>query len=76
MSNFEQMLSEGSKISSKRVVTLIATGLFTLSILVEMFTPLSISKDSSSNLLYLICFGIGAVASERFTKNNKNESKN
>ena len=73
MESFKKMFNGGSEFSFKRGATFIALMLFSLCTIVELFTVLEVSKETSSSLIYLIGFGIGTVASERF--GNKNEDK-
>lgn len=69
-------LSSGSKISSKRVATFVALITWVTCVLVELFTIKEVSPNTMDALMYLVGFGIGATASERFSKKTeKNKDK-
>lgn len=63
-----QMLSSGSKISSKRVVSaggLMLIGICTIS---ELYFNYKVSDNVFDNLMYLTTGGVLATASEKFSK--------
>lgn len=68
MSWLNECLSSGGKISSKRVSTAIAVITWVVCVIVELFSDYSVSDNTMDTMMYIIGFGIGATASERFTK--------
>ena len=68
MSWLNECLSSGGKISSKRVSTAIAVITWVVCVIVELFSDYSVSDNTMDTMMYIIVFGIGATASERFTK--------
>lgn len=68
-------LSSGSKVSSKRVATFIALITWVSCILVELFTDKSVSNNTMDTMMYIVGFGIGATASEKFSKKKEDEVK-
>lgn len=62
------MLSEGSKISSKRVITFGAFALLILSYLCEQLFEWKIDNEKFQYLVYLIEIGLGTIVAERFAK--------
>lgn len=63
-----QMLSSGSKISSKRVITaggFLLIGICTIS---ELYFDFKVSENVFDNLMYLTTGGVVATASEKFSK--------
>jgi hypothetical protein len=70
----KEMLSSGSKISSKRVLGLICMILIILCVLIELFTLMEVSSNTFDSLIYLEGGCVLAVASEKFGK-NKDENK-
>lgn len=69
-----EMVSNGGKVSSKRVVLAVGCGLFIICSLTELFTPLSISDNTYNNIVYMIGIGAVSTASEKFGK-SKEEPK-
>jgi hypothetical protein len=65
---FIEMLSNGGRVSSKRVVLFLSCLLFLIAVLVELFTPLQVSENTQDALVYLIGITTAGVASEKFTK--------
>ena len=65
---FKQMLSSGSKISSKRVITSGGLSLIVICTISELFFNFSVSDNIFDNLMYLTTGGIIATASEKFVK--------
>lgn len=61
-------LSSSSKVSSKRVATFIALVTWVICILTELFTKFEVSANTMDTLMYIVGFGIGATASEKFAK--------
>lgn len=63
-----ECFSSGGKISSKRVVTAMATLVWIVCVITELFSDNSVSENTMDVVLYIIGIGIGATASERFAK--------
>ena len=71
----KEMLSSGSKVSSKRVLAAVTMALLIICTLTEWFTNLSVSNATFENIVYLIGANILAIASEGFTKNKDTNEK-
>jgi hypothetical protein len=65
---FIEMLSNGGRVSSKRVVLFLGCLLFLITVLVELFTPLQVSENTQDALVYLIGISTAGVAAEKFGK--------
>ena len=63
-----EMLSSGSKISSKRVITALAMLLITICTISELYWDFSVSDNIFDSLMYIVIGGVGFTASEKFTK--------
>jgi hypothetical protein len=61
-------LSSGSKISSKRVVTAIATILLVVCTISELYFKYTVSINTFNSIMYVIVGGLGMTASEKFSK--------
>ena len=68
-----EMLSNGGKVSSKRVVLFLGCLLFLITVLVELFSDLQVSENTQDALVYLIGISTIGVASEKFTKKEVKE---
>jgi len=80
MTKLEAMLSEGSKISSKRCITFLASVVLVISLFSEQWFKMDIDNDKFHYLVYLIEVGLGTVAVEKgikmwSNKNNPNPQK-
>lgn len=64
------MLSEGSKISSKRVITFLGALMLFICVMVELFTSKEVSKNTFDSLMYLVGGGMLTVVAEKFSKKN------
>jgi hypothetical protein len=62
-----ECLSSGSKISSKRVATFVALLTWVTCIITELYTKFEVSPNTMDAMMYIVGFGIGATASEKFT---------
>lgn len=71
MNFLKECLSSGSKISSKRVVTIVSFALMGIGFLVDLFTDLTISENVFSAMEYIVIAGLGFTATEGFTKGKK-----
>lgn len=63
-----ECLNSNGKISSKRVITSIATLVWIICVLTELFSEKALSNNTMDVILYIIGIGIGATASEKFAK--------
>ena len=70
-----QALSSGSKISSKRVVTLASFILLSLAFISNLFFGFEISDNIYDGMYYITLGGLGFTASEKFTKKGRSERK-
>jgi len=66
-------LSSGSKISSKRVVTAIATILLVVCTISELYFKYNVSINTFNSIMYVVVGGLGMTASERFSKKEKKQ---
>jgi hypothetical protein len=70
-----EMLSNGGRISSKRVVLFLGCLLFLIAVLVELFTPLQVSENTQDALVYLIGISTAGVAAEKFGKKEQQKTE-
>lgn len=68
MTKLESMLSEGSKISSKRVITFLMSLALLVSYFSEQWFNMDISDAKFEYLVYLIEVGLGTVVLEKGVK--------
>lgn len=61
------------RLSSKRVVTIIAMVTLLVFFSIDTFTKFSVSETVFNVLEWIIIAGLGIVGSERFTKRQKNK---
>jgi hypothetical protein len=73
----KECLSSDGKVSSKRLITLLAFILFLIGYLSNLFFDFNVGEQFNTVLEYIIIVGIGATASEKFANrgNKKNENK-
>lgn len=64
----KEMLSEGSKISSKRVITFVALIVVVISYLSEQFFKLIVDNEKFNYMIYLVEVGLGTVALDNISK--------
>ena len=76
MGNFlYKLLTSESGISSKRLITLIAFILMSIGFISNLFWGIKIDEHIYTAMEYIVIFGLGFTASERFAGfNNKNQS--
>lgn len=63
---FTECLSSREGISSKRVATFVALITWVICVITELFTSYEVSVNTMDTLMYLVGFGLGATASEKF----------
>lgn len=68
------MLSEGSEISHKRVITFSAFILLAIAFLLNLFWNIKVSDALLNIMETLVMFGFGSTALEKFAKKNPNTS--
>lgn len=71
------LLSDGGKISSKRLVTLLAFIMMSIGFIANLFWDYTIDKFIYESMQWIVMIGLGVTASEKFTKGSstKDESK-
>jgi hypothetical protein len=77
MNILKDMLSSGSKISSKRVITAVGILLITICTLSELFFDFTVAENTFKYLIYLVEIGLGSIVLEKFAKKDgaKTEKK-
>lgn len=68
------MLSEGSEISHKRVITFSAFILLAIAFLLNLFWNIKVSEALLNIMETLVMFGFGSTVVEKFAKKNSNNS--
>lgn len=69
MNWLKSMLSDGTdeEVSSKRVITLIAFLMCSITFMVDTFTEYKVSDTLFESMMYIVIAGLGFTASEKFT---------
>lgn len=67
----EDLVSDGSKISSKRLVTLLSFILIAIGFLANLFWNFTIEEFIYSSIMYIVIAGLGIVGAEKFAKSKK-----
>ena len=76
MSMLKDMLSSGSKVSSKRVITFASFVLMGVAFLSNLFFDFKVEEFMFDSMMWIVVGGLGMVASEQFgTKKNPDESE-
>ncbi len=76
MKNFlKQMLSSSGKVSSKRVVTLLAFLTMVIGFIVDLFSNNTVSENIYTSMEFIVIAGLGFTASERFGKSKKDDNE-
>lgn len=60
------MLSDGTTISSKRVISFLAFLAIAVSYFVDQFTQYKVSKDLFDSLMWIVIGGLGITGVEKF----------
>ena len=73
LSNIKSMLADGENgsISSKRVITFVATLLVALSFVGNLFWKLTIEEFMYSSMMTIILAGLGTTVAEKFAPKKK-----
>jgi hypothetical protein len=69
------MLSSGSKISSKRVITALSFLLLAIAFVANLFFDFTIEDNVYNGMYYITLGGLGFTASEKFTTNKGEKNK-
>ena len=64
--NLKEMLSDGTTISSKRVISFLAFLAIAVSYFVDQFTQYKVSKDLFDSLMWIVIGGLGITGVEKF----------
>ena len=71
MNFFQEFLSSGGKISSKRVATAISLIFYLIFAGCEQFLSFKANPAYMEGLMYIVISGLGLTASEKFSKQSK-----
>lgn len=63
-----QLLGDGGKISSKRVVTLLSFLMMSVGFIANLFWDFTIDRFIYESMQWIVMVGLGATASENFSK--------
>lgn len=61
-------LNDGTKVSSKRVVTLLAFLMMSIGFIFNLFWDFTIDEFIYESMQWVVMIGLGATASEKFSK--------
>ncbi len=75
MNWFEKILTSGTGLSSKRVITMAAFVLLAIGFLTNLFFDLTVEEFMFNTISYVVFAGLGFTASEMFGNKNKKENK-
>jgi hypothetical protein len=75
MNIWKECISSGSKVSSKRVVTLVAFLLMGIGFLANLFFDFTIDHKLFETMEWIVIAGLGFTATEGFTGKKKDEPK-
>jgi hypothetical protein len=70
-----EMFSSHGKVSSKRVVTLLAFLTMVIGFIVDLFSNNTVSENIYTSMEFIVIAGLGFTASERFGKSKKDDSQ-
>jgi len=65
------LLSDGGKISSKRLITLLSFSLITIGFVANLFWDFTIEEFIYSSIMYIVIAGLGIVGAEKFAPKQK-----
>lgn len=71
----KECLSSDGKVSSKRLITLLAFIVFSIGYMSNLYFDFAVSEQFNTVLEYVILVGIGATASEKFAKRSDKDDK-
>ncbi len=72
---FSEMFSSGGKVSSKRVVTIVAFVIMAFAFVVDLFSNNTVSENVFTSMEYIVIAGLGFTASERFSRVKKEDQE-
>ena len=75
MNIWKECMSSGSKVSSKRVVTLLSFVLMGIGFLSNLFFDFKIDHQLFTSMEYIVIAGLGFTASEGFTKKKEKKAE-
>jgi hypothetical protein len=67
----KECLTSDGKISSKRLITLFSFVLIAIGFISNLYFDLSVDKSIFESVQWIVLGGLGATASEKFSKKNK-----
>jgi hypothetical protein len=70
-----EMFSSHGKVSSKRVVTLLAFLTMVIGFIVDLFSNNTVSENIYTSMEFIVIAGLGFTASERFAKPKKEQTE-
>lgn len=70
LANLKSMLSDGvdGSISSKRVITIMATFLVALAFVLNLFWDLDVDQNMYDSMMMIVIAGLGTTVAEKFAK--------
>ena len=70
LANLKSMISDGvdGSISSKRVITVMATFLVALAFVLNLFWDLDVDANMSDSMMMIVVAGLGTTVAEKFAK--------
>lgn len=77
MKLIKNLLNDGGKVSSKRLVTLLAFIMMSIGFISNLFWDFKIDRFIYESMQWIVMVGLGVTASEKFTKKTdlKNKDK-
>ena len=70
------LLSDGGKISSKRLITICSFLLITLGFIANLFWNFSVEEFIFSSVMYIVIAGLGIVGAEKFAPKRDKKDEN
>lgn len=70
LGGIRSMLADGvdGSVSSKRVITIMATSLVSLAFVLNMFTGLKVEQYMYDSMMMIVVAGLGTTVAEKFAK--------
>lgn len=70
LANLKSMISDGvnGSISSKRVITFMATSLVALAFVLNLFWDLDVDQNMYDSMMMIVIAGLGTTVAEKFAK--------
>ncbi len=69
------LLSDGGKISSKRLITILSFLLITIGFIANLFWDFTIEEFIYSSIMYIVIAGLGIVGAEKFAPKQKEKKE-